>query len=516
MKKNIVYILVCFVVFAQIQTIYSQQRSNKRGISYEIPYVEDLPVLSPGVSWYYNWGVAPGNASVAAAYEEYLDFIPMTWNGSYNRTNLRNFLTAHPNVKYILAFNEPNFTAQARMTPTQAAAAWPELEAIADEFSLEIVSPAVNYAPGNGAVQENGVTYTDPWKWLDDFFAACPDCRVDHIAIHCYMNDPNSVDWYVNQFITKYNKPIWLTEFCAWEYNAPLTTEGYQYQRSTMIRKLEQLERNPMVAKYAWFIPRTNNDGEFPYMQLLKKAQGEVAAGELTELGKIYVNMSSFDTTHYFGVNEVIPAKDYIESFWVKMEESTDSKSSIPIQLCEFESGQFVDYLVDVPSAGEYPLCLRIANTAGINPKFKIYSDGTELTVQGGVELTSTGGVNNWETKMLTVNLSAGKQTIRVTSSGQSGCKMQWICFSIEVASIPETANNNTKLKVFVDNNRQLQILTNEPVISSSVFDVSGKVLCQKKGAQEIDISGLNNGMYILQVQFKNGNRISEKFILNK
>ncbi|MBC7451657.1 MAG: hypothetical protein H7259_09235 [Cytophagales bacterium] len=54
---------------------------------------------------------------------------------------------------------------QARLTPTEAAAAWPQIEAIADEYNLKIVGPAVNYC--GSCVTENGVTYNDPlntWK----------------------------------------------------------------------------------------------------------------------------------------------------------------------------------------------------------------------------------------------------------------------------------------------------------------------------------------------------------------
>ena len=135
-----------------------------------------------------------------------------------------------------------------------------------------------------------------------------------------------------------------MTEFCSWENNPPLTTSatvGYAFQRDGMVQKIESLELNPLVAKYAWFIPRTSNDGEYPYMQLLKKVQGTVPAGTLTELGQIFVNMSSFDSTLYYGVNEKIAAKDYMKSYPVKLEASTDLSSTIPIQLTNFDSNLF-------------------------------------------------------------------------------------------------------------------------------------------------------------------------------
>lgn len=513
-------LLLLVMIYSTVnQFVYSQKRSDKRGVSYEIPYVEDVPALSKGVSWFYNWGVAPGNAAVAAMYDENLDFVPMAWNNSYNRNNLRNFLSTHPKVKYILGFNEPNFTAQANMTPTQVAAAWPELEAIADEFNLKIVGPAVNYAPGgNGSVIENGVQFTDPFKYLDAFFTACPNCRVDYIAAHSYMNDPSAVNWYVNQFVSKYNKPVWLTEFCAWEYSKPLTTnktEGYAYQKDGMVRKIEQLELNPMVAKYAWFIPRTNNEVGFPYMQLLRNVQTStdyeiVGPGVLTELGKIYVNMSSFDSTHYFGMNEQIQAKDYMQSFYVKLETSTDLASTIPIQIGGFEGGIFVDYFIEVPAAGQYPMSMRIANKAGVNPKFTISSNEVEIMTQ---EVASTGGTEIWETRTFPITLAAGKQTIRISSNGISACKLQWISFS-PIAGVEEI--RAPKVTVFVNNNHQLQVNSEEKVQQIKILDVSGKVLLQQSASQQVDVTSLAKGLYIAETSLENGNKVASKFIIYK
>jgi hypothetical protein len=148
----------------------------------------------------------------------------------------------------------------------------------------------------------------------------------------------------------KYGKPIWLTEFCAWEYQEPLTTNaqvGYLFQRNTMIEKVEFLELNPQVEKYAWFIPRTNNDGEFPYMQLLKKVQGTVLPGTLTELGQIYVNMSSFDLSKYYGLGEKIPAKNYVKSLLSIWNLQLIYQRKLILFNLNFEKNVIAEYLID-------------------------------------------------------------------------------------------------------------------------------------------------------------------------
>jgi hypothetical protein len=304
-----------------------------------------------------------------------------------------------------------------------------------------------------------------------------------------------------------------MTEFCAWENNPPLTTSaavGYAYQRDGMVQKIESLELNPLVAKYAWFIPRSGNDGDYPYMQLLKKVQGTVPAGTLTELGQIFVNMSSFDSTRFYGVNEKIAAKDYMKSYPVKLEASTDLASNIPIELVSFDSNLYAEYFINVPSAGIYPLTLRIANTAGVNPTFTISSNGVNLVTQS---VTSTGGANNWDTRTINLNLPAGKQTLRITSTGTTGVKMQWLTLT-NTTVINEI--RESKLKIFVDNNRMLQILCNERVLKSTIFDISGKMLSQHSSEQEINVTTLDNGVYILQVSLESGKMMSSKFFINK
>jgi len=517
MKNSLIPTLILTFSLAMIQPGQAQKKkSAKRGVSYDIPYLKDLEVLSEGVTWFYNWGVAP-ISSLRDAADTYLDYVPMVWNNGYDRTKLRTYLTNHPKVKYILGFNEPNFKAQANMTPSQAAAAWPELEAIADEFNLKIVAPAVNYGPTNGSVTEGNVTYTNPWEYLDAFFAAAPNARVDYIAVHCYMNDPNAMDWFVKEFINKYHKPIWLTEFCAWESNAPLNAgraEGLPYQRSTMIRKIEVLEKNPMVEKYAWFIPRTNNEIGYPYMQLMRSVQTDpmydiVGSGVLTDLGNVYLNMSTFDSTYFAGVNQQIPAKDYIESFWVKLETTTDTACQIPIQLCDFQSGLYTDYFIDVPTAGNYQIQLRIANLANVNPKFKISSNGTQLTSQ---EVPSTGGVDKWATRILPITLLAGKQTLRITSSGSSGCKMVWFSLMDQTELIQTPS---TYYEAFVDNNKKLQFITNE-TINATLYDCSGRQLIKGISTKGTDLSALSNGMYILEIKYENGKQTTTKILINQ
>ena len=225
----------------------TMQKSAKRGVSFNFTNIQDLPLLSPAISWSYNWANDQNSTSALWFDTNAMDFCPMCWNGSYSADKIRQYVQQHPNTKYLLGFNEPNLTDQCNMTPAQAAGPWQEVVALAKELNLKLISPAMNYGTLAG--------YHDPIKWFDEFFAL-PNVSLDDIhaiAIHCYMASPSAVKDYIKKF-EKYGKPIWMTEFCAWD---PVPS-NVEKQMDYMCSILNHMEQNPHVERYAWFMPRTN------------------------------------------------------------------------------------------------------------------------------------------------------------------------------------------------------------------------------------------------------------------
>ena len=41
-----------------------------------------------------------------------MHFAPMCWNSYYNANAIRSYIDSHPETRYLLGFNEPNFSAQ--------------------------------------------------------------------------------------------------------------------------------------------------------------------------------------------------------------------------------------------------------------------------------------------------------------------------------------------------------------------------------------------------------------------
>lgn len=366
-------------------------RSAKRGVAFNFNYVSDLPLLSPYITWDYNWGNSTNENAALWFDANEIDYCPMCWNGNYSADKIRAYVAAHPNTKYLLGFNEPNLTDQANMTPTQAAALWQQVVELAKELNLKLISPAMNYGTLAG--------YSDPIKWLDEFFAQ-PGVSlddIDAISIHCYMASPQAVKNYIAMF-EKYNKPIWLTEFCAWEDYAIHSEED---QIKYMCSMLNHLEQNTNVARYAWFIPRYKSG--FPYMPLLTYS----APYALTDAGKVYCGFSTFDKSVWLRTDKAINASQYVavSSEDIQVRPSTDGDG---LMLSAIMENQYVDYQIYL---AETSSTISIRYAAYGKTEIALWDDDNPIAL---ATLTATGSMSNWATCEVPLTLDKGKHTLRL------------------------------------------------------------------------------------------------------
>lgn len=460
---------------------------QKRGVAYGHHTPEDLEVLSPGISWWYNWSEVPETA-IADVYDSYgFDFVPMTWNGSFNESKLRQFLASHPQTKYLLAFNEPNFKDQANMTPTQVAAIWPKLEAIAADFNLDIVGPAVNYC--DNCVAEKGTTYTDPIQYLDDFFAACPGCQVDHIAVHCYMNHASALTWYISLF-KKYQKPIWLTEFSGWEYNGAINSPDDQVKY--MMEAVELLENEPDIFRYAWFIGRASGIQNFPFIDLLE------ANGELTKLGQVYTQMPVHDVDNVIQIPARIEAEDYNKKQGMVMNITSDEEGFV--HMGEANVNDFLEYRINVHTSGNYIFNLRVSSTK--RTAIKLYLDGKAIQT---CQIADTEGYDNWVTLSQTMDLLAGEHTLKLVALN-SGFQLNWFeitpVVSVDKVSVENDDMVLYPLPVHDELNIQCGVASVEQI---QVYNIYGIKVLQQKYKRKIDVGHLAKGTYFLSVTTGSG-----------
>lgn len=379
--------------------VLSQKRSPKRGVaqnSWALPK-EDLALLGPAMSWTYNWSsTALSDAFSAALKANSVDYCPMAWNADYNEAGLR------AADEWILGFNEPNLTDQAHMTPAQAAEHWPKLVAIAKASGKKLVSPAMNYGTLEG--------YHDPIKWLDEFFAQ-PGCSlddVDAIAVHCYMPSSGSVKNYLELF-RKYGKPIWLTEFC----NGNSNNISEAAQLTYMCNTLNMLEQNDLVERYAWFMGRSGNFNSKWHNSLLQASQPY----DLTDLGKVFINLSTFDDSIVYEKGDVIPAEQYCYADGLfSLAPSTDGGV---LDITAFNKGCEVRYHLNMPSAGTYTLKIRFQTY--MDSSMSIGTDGAMKSI----DLQNT--AHEWKTGSVKLDLPAGKSDLVLKGGSAAAIMINWM-----------------------------------------------------------------------------------------
>ncbi|MBI9039927.1 glycosyl hydrolase [Lutibacter sp.] len=439
-NKKVLYAIVLLFICSQN---YAQNKSYKRGVAYGYHSVNDMQKVSENISWWYNWGAQPDNA-IRSTYQNYnVDFTPMAWNGT-GISAVNNWVNQDSKVKYILGFNEPNFKDQANMTPSQAATAWPAFQSIAKSHNLKTVGPAVNYC-GN-CVSENGTTYTNAFKYLDDFFAACTDCEVDYIALHWYGSG-NSIVGYIND-ARKYNKPIWVTEFASWDYSNPV--QSVEEQKKYLAGTVNFLERDPDVYRYSWFIGRTNAGAtSYPYIDLYG------SDGKLTELGEIYMKIPVYDPNYKFQIPGKIEAEEYnlMSGLFAEITEDTDGF----LNLGWTENNDWATYKINVATTGTYTISARVAGSDTGVIDFLV---DNQLKV--ALNTPNTGGWQKWETVSSTIDLIVGEHVLKMLVK-DAGFNINWISISnnnapstsFDIKTVGETCPNKKNGQIVVSAKEQ-------------------------------------------------------------
>ncbi len=375
-------ILPLFILLCMIQSI--AQVSPKRGMAYGYHSPQDLDAVKTGVSWWYNWSTTP-DAAIASYYSSQgVEFVPMLWNDSYTVATVIASIPA--GAKYILAFNEPNFTVESNMTPAQAVAAWSKIEAVAAARNLQIVSAVPAWCGGGVCIPG----YTNPEQWHDEFFALCPTCKVDYIAFHNYEPTVGALT-YLTGLLKKYNRPIWVTEFAYWD---PSATEASKI--AYLQAAVSAFENDPDIFRYSWFAGRNANNT----VSILG------GNGLLTNLGSAYIGAA-------YGPKNNIPGKIEVENVYRRkgtgLQATTDVGGGQNVGYTD--PGTWNEYLVNISTTGNYTFKFRLASNV-TGGSFDIRLDG--VLVKSNVTVANTGGWQTWVDYDVTgIALTAGEHLLK-------------------------------------------------------------------------------------------------------
>lgn len=255
-----------------VPQIQSTKTSTKKGfVAGNNDPSASAKIASLNVAWYYTWGSTP-----PVPPPPNLEFTPMFWNiskapkapagcaptatppATVNALCTLQTIKALPVATtddVILAYNEPdgtNASAQGNMNTADAANFWPNIVAIATRPGCRLGSPVMygsllhsgsgNVTPIAGVTAAQTVNISndstkvnhvvlDPTIWLDNFLIRVSQQQnpryPDIITVHWYgPPNANSFLTYLQNIYTKYNLPIWVTEYSCADWKATTTSAG--------------------------------------------------------------------------------------------------------------------------------------------------------------------------------------------------------------------------------------------------------------------------------------------------
>ncbi len=248
---------------------------TKKGLCVNSEMGRKLDPRAMNMGWYYDWGTG----KLPYTPYRYVEFVPMIW-GNGGEGNISSI--ASDGYKYLLAYNEPDMGGDvggSNISVDTAVANWPKFTQY-DSYYLGAPAPALSPSWGTG---------TDGGYWFRSFMEQVNHDTIDFIPLHCYYGQYGGAagaQAFLTEVVDKtyemYHKPIWVTEFAVsgWGYDTEWARKSVEEFISTAIKGLNE---RPYVERYSWFsFDTTDNNGA--------SALWTNGTGELTDLGKIYVN----------------------------------------------------------------------------------------------------------------------------------------------------------------------------------------------------------------------------------
>jgi hypothetical protein len=130
-----------------------------------------------------------------------------------------------------------------------------------------------------------------------------------------------------------------------------------------------------------------------------------------------------------------IVASTYKSSLGVMTQNTSDAGGGLNVGWINL--GDWMDYTVNVVTAGTYTVSFRIATpSTGASLQLRTASGAVLVTVS----VPNTGGWQNWQTVTATCSLSAGSQTLQLYSSSTAGWNIHWMQFSTGTQGSQSTA----------------------------------------------------------------------------
>jgi len=128
-----------------------------------------------------------------------------------------------------------------------------------------------------------------------------------------------------------------------------------------------------------------------------------------------------------------IEAESYATQQGAQTEGTADTGGGLNVNY--FDTNDWLDYSVNVATAGTYTVGFRVASAFG-GATLQLRNSGG--AVLGSVSVGNTGGWQTWQTINATVTLPAGAQTLRLYAAASSGCNVNWLNLSAATSAFSQ------------------------------------------------------------------------------
>lgn len=207
-----------------------------------------------------------------------------------------------------------------------------------------------------------------------------------------------------------------------------------------------------------------------------------------------------------FTIPCLIQAEEFYVNNGFQLENCSDTGGGQNIGFAN--PGDYLDYLIYVPEAGEYKLDFRYATQSTTGRIEVRIGDGSEFVNHGSVYFPSTGGWQVWKNLSVNVNLPQGNQTLRIyTVSGEFN--INW--FSLATPNSVENSRLKGSLQVYPNPGNGLfrvnAKLDKFAPATIEILDVSGRELMvfNCKNADFVDetlnIQHFLPGIYMVKIK---------------
>jgi len=203
--------------------------------------------------------------------------------------------------------------------------------------------------------------------------------------------------------------------------------------------------------------------------------------------------------------NDITPAVNFRTNEDVDLETSTDAGGGYNI--ASVSTGEWLEYTVNVTSAGLYNLNLRVASD-GAGKTFHIEMDGVNST--GSITVPNTAGWQNWSTVTINnLNLTTGQKVMRVVFDSDY-INLNYVEFKPAVTTGIEDEDFFGST-IYPNPYKEILSIQAKGRFNYQLLTMTGTTVAEGEGEDVVELSGrYPRGMYVLKIQQGNKTQVTK------